>query len=274
MIDISAIQEFRDIYDESGIIRPYSNYVKKMTIAIAIAFIITALFSLFIYGIYNHFTPYKLILVTFSLSLISTNLTAFLFLFYPLYIRNQLQSNIENDLIYSLSYIKIIAASGGTLDYLMERVADVEDNQKIRQLATKYVINTKLLGFDVSQAIDNVSRRTPSKTLKKLLENISHNIKTSGDLLTLFNYEINKMLVKKREDLKKLILSLTYFGEIYVALFVVGPILFILIIIIMSNFIAGGTASITQLNLVVFVGLPILASMFLIILDTTFEGNI
>ena len=274
MTDISIIPEFRDIYDESGIIRPFSTYVKKMIIAIAIVFTTTALFSISFYGIYNHLPMYKLILVTFSLSLITTNITAFLFLIYPLNLRNQLQSSIENSLIYSLSYMKIIATSGGSLDYLMERIADVEENQKIRQLARKYVTNTKLLGFDVSQSIENVIRRTPSKKLKKLLEDISHNIRTSGDLLTLFNYETNRMLVKKREDLKKLILSLTYLGEIYVAVFVLGPILFILIIIIMSTFVAGSTSSITQLNLVVFVGLPILASMLLVLLDTTLEGDI
>ena len=92
--------------------------------------------------------------------------------------------------------------------------------------------------------------------------------------LNLISCAKNRMLVKKREDLKKLILSLTYIGEIYIAIFVLGRILFILIIIIMSTFVAGSTSAITQLNLVVFVGLPILASMFLIILDTTFEGNI
>jgi flagellar protein FlaJ len=274
MIDISVLPEFRDIYDESGIIWPFSNYIKKMTISIAIVFAITALFSISFYGIYNSLPMYKLILVTFSLSLITTNITAFLFLVYPLYIRNQLQGSIENSLIYSLSYMKIIATSGGSLDYIMERVADVEENQKIRQLARKYVTNTKLLGFDVSQAIEHVTRRTPSKKLKKLLEDISHNIRTSGDLLTLFKYETNRMLVKKREDLKKLILSLTYIGEVYVALFVLGPILFILIIIIMSTFVAGSTSSITQLNLVVFFGLPLLASMPLVVLDTPLEGDI
>ncbi len=273
MIEISAFQEFRDLYDESGINRSYSNYVQKMTIAIAVVFTVTALFSILFYGIYKHLFMYKLIVVTFSLSLITTNITAFLFLIYPLYIRNQLQDSIEDSLIYTLSYMKIIAASGGYLDYIMERIAEVEDNPKIRQLARKYVTNTKLLGLDVNQAIEDVSRRTPSKTLKKLLEDISHNIRTSGDLLPLFNYEINKMLTKKREDLKSLILSLTYFGEIYVALFVVGPILFILIIIIMSN-LTGSSSSITQLNLMVFVGLPILASMFLVILDTSIKGDI
>jgi flagellar protein FlaJ len=170
--------------------------------------------------------------------------------------------------------MKLIATSGGSLDNIMEYIAEVEDNKKIRQLARKYITNTKLLGFDVSQAIEDVARRTPSKKLKKLLIDISHNIRTSGDLMTLFNYEINRMLVKKREDLKKLILSLTYIGEIYVALFVVGPILFILIIIIMSTFAVESTSAITQLNLVVFFGLPILASMFLVILDTTLHGDI
>jgi hypothetical protein len=35
----------------------------------------------------------------------------------------------------------------------------------------------------------------------------------------------------------------------------------------------SGSSSIVQLNLVVFVGMPILASMFMVILDTVLEGD-
>ena len=78
----------------------------------------------------------------------------------------------------------------------------------------------------------------------------------------------------KRENLKKILSTMTYMGELYVALLVVGPILFILIITILS--ILGGGASsgsVLQLNLITFIGVPILATGFIILLDTSIGGE-
>jgi hypothetical protein len=54
---------------------------------------------------------------------------------------------------------------------------------------------------------------------------------------------------------------------------VVGPILFILMITILSVFSGAGSSSVLQLNLIVFFGIPVLAAAFIIILDTQLEGD-
>jgi archaellum biogenesis protein FlaJ (TadC family) len=155
----------------------------------------------------------------------------------------------------------------------MEHIANVDNNSEIRKLANKFVTDVKLIGFDVSMALKDISNRTSSNIFKKLLEGINHNINTSGNLVNLFTYEIERMFNRKREGLESLTQSLTYLGEMYVALMVIGPILFILMIIILSVFLGGGSSAPIRLNLIVFFGLPILASMFLVILDTMLEGD-
>jgi flagellar protein FlaJ len=273
MIEITAIKEFREIYNESGIITPYSDYIRKMNISLVIIFSITFIVTLITYNVLYHLSYLKLFLIIISFCLISTNLAAFLYLTYPLYKRNQVRKKIENGLIYTVSYMKIIASSGSNIITIMEHVANIDNNYEIRKLANKFVTNVKLLGFDVSTALKDISNRTSSNVFKKLLQGINHNINTSGNLVNLFNYEITRMFNRKREELKSLTQSLTYIGEMYVALMVIGPILFILMIIILSVFLGGGTASTVRLNLIVFFGLPVLASMFLVILDTILEGD-
>jgi flagellar protein FlaJ len=274
MIKFDAIREFREIFDESGIHILFSEYIKRMSIIVSAVFGVTVISSALIYSIFFHLTFQKLIVVIFSVSLVTTDLAAFAHLLYPLYRRSQIRSKIENSLIYTLSYMKIIAASGSSIEHIMERVADVEDNPQINHLARKFNSDVKLLGFDVTTALEDVSRRTPSNILKKTMEGINHNIKTSGDMMILFDYEIERLFQSKKEKLKSVIRSLTYLGEMYVALMVVGPILFLLMIIILSAFIGSGNTSAIQLNLVVFIGMPILASMFLVILDTVLEADI
>ena len=273
MMKIQPFREFRDIYDESGITTIYTEYIKKMVMSIIAIFSVTIIISSIIYGLYYKLSFIKIILIDFSISLISTNIMAFIYLIYPLYMRNQIRKKIDHSLIYSVSYMKIVASSGSSIVTIMEHLANVEDNPEIKKLSNKFVSNVELMGLDVSTALDDVSNRTPSRTLKKLIEGINHNIKTSGNLVSLFNYEIERMFQRKREELKSLMQSLTYLGELYVALMVIGPILFILMIVILSIFLGAGSSTPIRLNLIVFFGMPILASMFLVLLDTMLEGD-
>lgn len=270
---LPTVREFREIYDESGISTLFSDYVRRMAVIVSVVFVLTAVSSALAHNLFFHLSPQRLFIVTASLSLVTTNITAFSHLLYPLYRRSQLRKEIENSLIYSLSYMNILSAGGGSIEGIMERVSEVEDNPQIRQLARKFVMDIRLLGFDVSATIEDVSRRTPSNILKKLLESIEHNMRMSGELKTLFTYEVERLFHRKREELKRLVRSLTFLGETYVAAMVVGPILFILMITILSVFSGAGTSSILQLNLIVFFGIPVLAAAFLIILDTQLEGD-
>ena len=272
MIKLDAIREFREIFDESGISTVFTDYLKRMGVVVSVVFALTAVSSAVIHNLLFRMSLPRMILVALSLSLVTTDIAAILYLIYPLYRRNQNRNKIESNLIYTLSYMDILSAGGASIESIMERVSDVEENPQIRQLARKFVVDIRLLGFDVVTTLEDVSKRTPSGALKRLLESIIHNIRTSGDLRGLFGYEIKRLFQAKRESLKSMMRSLNYLGEMYVALMVVGPILFILMISILSIF-SGSTSSAVQLNLIVFFGMPILAAVFIIILDTVLEGD-
>jgi flagellar protein FlaJ len=273
MRTLDAFREFREIYDESGISIVFSDYTKRMTLTVSIVFVLTAISTAFIHRLIFQLSLFRLVIAAFTLSIVTANIAAFLHMVYPLYRRNQMQKKMENSLIYTLSYMDILSAGGGSIEGVMERVSEVEENPQIMQLAKKFIMDIRLLGFDVSSALQDVKSRTPSNVLKRLLESINHNIKTSGDLRSLFSYEIGRLFQSKREGLKNLMRSLTYLGEMYVALMVVGPILFILMITILSIFSGGGSSSALQLNLIVFFGMPIIAAAFVVILDTVLEGD-
>jgi len=135
-------------------------------------------------------------------------------------------------------------------------------------------MNMRLFGMDISSSLEDIASRSASNILKYVIESINNNIQTSGELKNLFKFEVDRQMQRKRDDLKKVLSNLTYLGELYVALLVVAPILFILIITILS--ILGTSASggsILQLNLITFFGMPLLSTMFIIILDTTMGGE-
>ncbi len=270
---ISEIIEFRDIYDESGISTLYHDYTRRMMISIGAVFILTIAVSTLYHSLILHLPMVKVLVSGVSLAMSTTNLTALVFLLYPMYQRNQNRSKIEGGLIYTIGYMKILSAGGYSIEHIMERVAEVEDDLRTRQLARKFVMDIKLMGFDVSTALEDIVSRASSDILKRLIGSVNHSIKTSGDLKAIFGYEMERQLNRKMEDLKGLIRSLGYLGEIYVAVFVVGPTLFILMITILSIFSGASSSSVLQLNLIVFFGVPVIAAAFLIILDTVVEGD-
>ena len=267
---ISPLQEFRDIYSESGIEMLFRDYVKWSAITLVAVFIVSAFGSCALHIYVLQITGPQMLVAGVVMTVTVTLLATLLVLFYPLTRKSENTKKIESGLLYSLGYMTVLSASGLGIETIMERVAEVEDNESIRQLAAKFVLNMKLFGMDITSSLFDVANRSSSSALKYVLESITNNIQTSGELKSLFKFEVERQMQAKRESLKKMLSSMTYMGELYVALLVVGPILFILIITILSILGGGGNyGAVLQLNLITFIGVPILGAGFIIILDTS-----
>ncbi len=164
----------------------------------------------------------------------------------------------------------VLSASGMSVERILDRMSEVENNPPLVHLAKKFLMNVKLFGMDVRTALKDIEDMSPSQTLAKEIEGIRTAIATSGDLKNLLMYEVDRQLNEKREKLKAKMNTLVYIGEIYVAMMVITPTIFILVISILT--VMGrsqGTGAVTQLNVIVFIGLPILGAIFTVLLDQT-----
>jgi archaellum biogenesis protein FlaJ (TadC family) len=271
---ISPLTEFREIYNESGIPLLFREYMLRAAIILSVVFSLSVITTYSIHTMILQVTGNQLIIAVSVLSLSITLMATILVLFYPINKKNEMTKKIDNGLLYTLGYMTVLSASGLGIETIMERVAEVEDNQSIKQLASKFVMNMRLFGMDIKSSLEDVATRSASDTLKYVIESINNNIQTSGELKNLFKYEVDRLMQRKRDDLKKVLNSLTYLGELYVALLVVAPILFILIVTILSILgTSASSGSVLQLNLITFLGMPLLSTMFIIILDTTMGGE-
>jgi flagellar protein FlaJ len=262
-------REHKEIYEESGISLYYDDYIKRLIIVAYFVFALTTLATFIIHNTFFSLTESQLFTVSIVLSLSTTILTFLIGLIYPVYKGSQFRSSLENNIVYSLSYMAVLSSSGMPIERIFKRVSEIEDNPPLNLLTHKFLINVNMFGVDILNALREMANRSPSKTLAKQIESIRTTIMTSGDLKTLLIYEVERQLQKKKEILKNNLATLVYLGEIYVTLMVVMPVLFILMITILS--IMGGRSfggsSITQLNLIIFFGIPVMAAAFIIILD-------
>jgi len=266
--------EFREIYVRSGLSLPYEEYLKRTAIISSAACSISIVILLIIHTMLLHVRGWRLLAAVFIPSAMVGILTLLLSLYYPLYRKNEMKTQIENSLLYALSYMAALSAGGIPIERIMERVSEVEESEALRMIAGKFMADVRIFGFDVPSALRDVARRSPSEFMEKLLDGLRNVIQTSGDLRSLL-IEVSRMLERRREKLKRMMGTLVYLGELYVAMLIVAPILFILILTVLSV-IGGNPLGVppqVQLNILIFIGIPIMAAGFAIILDVIMGGE-
>jgi len=261
---------FEQIYQKSGISRLYESYMAVMLFASLAVFV-----SAFGIGAALHYFLFNLTLLQYFVAVLVFSFSVSLavpmmFILYPLYRRSQRRNEIDANLVYTTGYMGVLSAGGISIEKIYERVAQVEQHAPIKHLAKRLIANVKIFGLDVASSLADIARRSPSDDLSKLLVGITNTIKTSGDLKNLLTFESKRFLHIKREQLKKTLGTLTILGEMYITAMLMGPILFIVMLTILSIMgnITFGLSPAEQLNLLVFFGLPAISTVFIVILNS------
>lgn len=261
---------FQAVYQTSGLNTYLDDYIAKAIKITLISALIFAIVPIPIL-ILLHMNIFQVVLGSIATALICSSIVGALEISYPYYKRGEAKGRLEDGLIYFISYMTVLSASGMSIEKMLENLTEVEDNPPLIHLAKKFIINVRLFGMDVRSSLKDIAEMSPSKIFSKEMESIRTTIATSGDLKTLLMYEVSRQLQTKKEKLNTKLNSLVYLGELYVAMMVITPTLFILVIAILS--VLGGTglgaSAVLQLNLIVFVGIPIIGAIFTILLDQT-----
>ena len=240
-----------------------------MLFATTLAFITGLTVSALLHHLLFNLTPLQYSTAVLTSSGTISLIIPLTFTLYPLYRKGQRKREIDANLIYTTGYMGVLSAGGIPIERIFDRVTQVEQHLPIKDLASKFMTNIKMFGLDVASSLDDITLHSPSETFSKLLTGIANTVKTSGDLKSLMAFETKRLLHAKREQLKKTLGTLISLGEIYIAAMVMGPIVFIVMITILSimGSVAFGLSPVDQLNLLVFFGLPTISTIFIIILN-------
>ena len=260
---------FKQIYQKSGTTRFYESYMALMLFASLVTFVSVFAIGALLHHFLFNLTLFQYFIAVLTFSCVISLTIPIIFILYPLYRRSQRGKEIDANLVYTTGYMGVLSAGGISIERIFERVTQVERHPPIKDLAKRLIANIKMLGLDVTSSLADITLRSPSETFSKLLIGITNTVKTSGDLKNLLTFETKSLLHAKREQLKKTLGTLISLGEIYIAAMVMGPIVFIVMITILSVMgnVAFGLAPVDQLNLLVFFRLPTISTIFIIILN-------
>jgi flagellar protein FlaJ len=269
-------KEIRENLLRSNIRINHVMYVSSMFFWSVLAFVlpIPIALSLFEYLLpLLGFTMPLLYSVVFSvlISLTSGGVCFAVFLFYPSYSASILKIRIEKNLVYIVNYMAILSSSGATPGQTFTSLASVGEVYGIRESARSVIKNVELLGEDIISAIDDESKKTPSKEYADFLQGYIATLRAGGDLQSYLMTMSEKLIDSRRRLLVRMIGQLDLIGEIFVAGLVALPIIMITIFSIMG-FLGGtvlaGLSAPQLMALMAYVYVPFTAAAVLVLIDS------
>jgi len=194
------------------------------------------------------------------------------FYLYPVYRADKHKRELDDELPFTTGYMAILASAGVSPEKIFYSLSTLSVPLAASSEARDVIKNVNLFGLDVISALEKASSRTPSEKLRDTIEGMISTIHTGGNLGAFLREKFKMHMRLKRLSLKKYSDSLSVLSEVYVALLLTGPLLFVIMLSVMSMLGGGGLGILSSdllLNLLTYIGIPVCALIFLIILDSS-----
>ncbi|MCD6264076.1 hypothetical protein J7L60_06695, partial [Candidatus Bathyarchaeota archaeon] len=159
---IPLLRAYGRIYRQSGIPLFYEAYISLALLASTLVFVTSCALSALLHRILLSLPLTRYILAVLSSSWTLSCAVLTILLVYPMYRRGQRGKEVDANLVYTIGYMGVLAAGGIPVERIFERVAEVEHRRPIRELATRFIANIRLLGLDVLSSLRDLSLRSPS----------------------------------------------------------------------------------------------------------------
>jgi flagellar protein FlaJ len=193
------------------------------------------------------------------------------FYVYPIYRADTLRRELEDELPFTTGYMAILASAGVSPEKIFYSLSNLSVPLAVTAEAKDVIRNVNLFGSDIISALEETSNRTPSQRFRDMIEGLITTIHSGGNLAAYLREKSKEYMRLKRISLKKYSDNLSMLSEVYVTLLLTGP-LFLVIMLVVMAMLGGGSFGMLSPNLLLelltYVGIPLGALAFLVILDS------
>lgn len=204
------------------------------------------------------------------ISLLLPLVTFISFLAYPGSRISGAKQDIENELPFAAVHMSAIASSGIEPSKIFQIIAMSKEYRLIAREARKILNQMNLYGYDLTTALRNVSSMTSNKKFAELLNGISSTITSGGNLADYLNEKAKSLLIDYRLSREKYASTIGMYADIYTALLIAAPLIFMLILVIIgslgASIIGMDASSLATAGIII---IAILNVIFLVFLQLT-----
>ncbi len=191
-------------------------------------------------------------------------LATFWFLYtYPGTERGSIEKRIDGEIPFAVIHMSAISGAGIEPTNIFKIIALSREYPALRKEIRKVLNQINLYGYDLVTALNNVARTTPSTKLSELFTGISTTIHSGGQLSDFFEKRAETLLVAYRLEREKFTKVAETFMDIYITIAIAAPMIFLLILIMLSlsEFSTGFTP--TQMTMLVIGAIAFINVIFL-----------
>jgi flagellar protein FlaJ len=189
---------------------------------------------------------------------------------YPIYRADKHKRNLEDEIPFTTGYMAILTSAGVSPEKIFHSLSNLSLPLAVSTDAKDIVRDVNLFGKDIISALEEKSKTTPSERLREMLEGFISTIHSGSNSAAYLREKYRQYMKLKNISLKKFSDTLSVLAEFYVTLLLTGPLLLVIMLAVMSM-LGGGNLGLLSpdllLSLVTYLGIPLGAIVFLVILD-------
>jgi len=216
--------------DLRKITSPYmvGTYIAMALMTATIAFIFGIVFGL---ALLLFKVPFIVsILVIFFLPI----LAFFVFILYPSSTRKSLEKSINQELPFLTIYMAAIATSGIEPSKIFSVIASSRDYPFTQREVKKLINYVNFYGYDLVNALKNVSKNCPSERLSQLFDGLATTITSGGELTSFLSKHSESLLFDYRLEREKYTRIAETFMDIYISVIIAAPMMLLMLFMLMS----------------------------------------
>jgi flagellar protein FlaJ len=179
------------------------------------------------------------------------------------------KKKMDLELPFVASHMSILAASGIPPTRMFKLLEDSRTTPETASDSNEIVRDVEVLGKDIMTALEAERERSPSNSFGELLEGLVATIRSGGDMKNYLLDATRTIMDLRRIAAKQLIETLAAFGEIYVTLMIVFPLLVIVMFSVMA-LIGGGIGGLSVTTMMIFTTyaiIPLCGGAIIVMLD-------
>jgi len=177
---------------------------------------------------------------------------------------------MDLELPYVASHMAILAAAGIPPTRMFKLLEDSRTTPEVASDSNEIVRDVEILGKDILTALETERERSPSNVFADVLEGLVATIRSGGNMKNYLLDATRTIMDLRRVATKQLIESLGTFGEIYITLMIVFPLLIIVMFSVMA-LVGGGLGGVSvtmMMSLVTYGIIPVCGMAVIVMLDS------
>ena len=269
----------KEVLSQAGMKIGYKAYVSSMVFAAMVGggisfFVWFLILNLGLGSAFGLTFSITSVLISILLSIVLAVITgaAILGIFYMMpYMKvGSRRQRLDNFLPFTASYMTVLASAGVTPERILRSTAEKDPKFMLSDEIANVIGRIDLLGYDVINAMNAETERSPSTNYQDLLRGFAGVIRTGGDMKKFFQGITDHLFQKRALSVQSFLDSLGIIAETYVLMLIAFPLMLVVMLSIMASIGGnlGGVDVFSFMYLLAFILIPICGVMFLFILDT------